>query len=359
MEKKNQIESLLEKFLLGNCTTEETQMLYDYLNKTGDSKNIEQYLTSVWEQNPNSENINSEKIWAKINAVIETKRASEKRKGKFLLIQICKYAAIVLLSIGISRVLFPGHQLPAMGNGYNEFTVPYGSKSTLVLSDGTKVWLNSGSKFKYPDQFLTKERIVYLEGEAFFDVAHNPQRPFIVKTRGINVKAYGTKFNVKSFPEENIIETALVSGSVVVEKTDKLGNILKNMQMIPNQVVVYSLKQGEFNVKLSEENPIEKQSKQVDKTQKIRPIVPIEPEAIQLVTSWKDNKLNFKKEPLESLIIRMQRWYNVNITLTNDQIKNYTFTGTFDLETIEQALQALQLTFPFKFTIDKNNIEIK
>lgn len=357
MEKNNQIESLLDKFLLGNCTDEEMQTLYDYLNKTGNSKELEQYLTGAWEHSDYKENMNADQVWNKINTSIEAKKAFKKHKGKSILLQISKYAAIVLLTIGISRAFFTKHQEPAaMGNGYNEFSVPYGSKSTLVLSDGTKVWLNSGSKFKYPDRFSTNDRIVYLEGEAFFDVAHNPKRPFIVKTREINVKAYGTKFNVKSFPDENIIETALISGSVVVERTDKSGNI-KNMKMTPNQVVVYSMKQGEFTIKIAENSGEKKQN--MERIQPISPIEPIMPESIELVTAWKDNKLSFKKEPLESLIIRMQRWYNVNITLTNYQIKNYTFTGTFDTETIEQALQALQLTFPFKFTIDKNNIEIK
>ena len=357
MEKNNQIESLLKKFLSGNITGGETQRLYDQLNKTGNSKDIDNYLNSIWEKSAYLKNINLDNVWDKINSAIQTKKVNEKRKGKSILFQTSKYAAIILLSMGLSALLFNRHKVPVTltGTGFNEFTVPYGSKCTLVLSDGTKVWLNSGSKFKYPDQFLTKDRIVFLEGEAFFDVAHNPKRPFIVKTREINVKAYGTKFNVKSFPDENIIETALVSGSVVVEKTDKTGKIIRDMRMTPNQVVVYSMNQGEFQVKPTESHS-EKQKKSEDKD---KIISPIEPETIQLATSWKDNKLSFKKEPLESLIIRMQRWFNVNITLKNDQIKNYTFTGTFDTETIEQALEALQLTFPFKYTIDKNNIEIR
>jgi ferric-dicitrate binding protein FerR (iron transport regulator) len=361
---QKQIQYLLEKQSSGSISPEELGELYLLLNSTEKANVIELFSDHVWSQASSSENTTvSNKSWENIQkSIAPSITVGERSSTRSIGFQILKYAAIILITVGLTWLFFNArengfkHQL-----AFNEFRVPYGSKSTLILPDGTKIWMNSGSRIRYPEKFAPEDRTIYLEGEAFFDVTHNPKRPFIVKTSDINIKVYGTRFNVKSFPEESIIETALVSGSVEIERTNSQGKVLNNIRMQPNQIVSYSKMKGDFVSDIPVEKPKEEHKvvavASAGKVNEVKPIVPVT--VIDLVTSWKDEKLLFKKENFEDIIIKMQRWYDVKITLQNENLKKCTFTGTFDKETVEQALDALRLTYPFTFTINKNIIVIK
>jgi transmembrane sensor len=360
---QKRIQYLLEKQASGTLSSEDIAELYRLLNNSENISKIENYSDQIWEQSHSgSDVLTSPKIWNNINQKLNlTTPEPFVPYRKIVGLQVIKYAAIVLLSVGLTWLFFSSKER-AMQNklSYNEFSVPYGSKSTLVLPDGTKIWMNSGSKIRYPEKFAPNDRTIYLEGEAFFDVTHNPQRPFIVKTSDINIKVYGTRFNVKSFPEENIIETALLSGSVEIERTNSTGQVLNNIKMVPNQVVSYLKRKGEFVSDIPSVNASEqKKVVAIVSSGKVNEIKSISISPIELVTSWKDEQLIFKKENIQNIIVKMQRWYDVKITLQNEDIKKCIFTGTFDKETVEEALDALKLTYPFTFTINKNIIVIR
>ena len=174
----------------------------------------------------------------------------------------------------------------------------------------------------------------------------------------MNIRVFGTRFNVKSFQEEKNIETTLISGSIVIEKTDHRGNIIQNVRLKPNQIVSYSKENEKFLIRTSENNPEKKPEAGRNVPEPITIAEPKIKQTIDMAISWKDNKLTFKRDSIYGLITKLQRWYDVEITLENKDLKNSTFTGTFDNETIEQALDALKLTTHFSYSIDKNRIII-
>ena len=232
---------------------------------------------------------------------------------------------------------------------YNEIVVPLGAKSIVTLSDGTKVWLNAGSKLRYPVNFLAKSREVYLEGEAFFDVAKMKSKLFVVKTFNLNIKVYGTQFNVKSYPEENQIQTTLVKGSVAIESTTEKNTIY----LKPNQTVTYY---KSIPKKSSAEKPkpeVASKNKKIDVADKVVMIPEIDPLPI---TSWKDSLWIIDGEELDHLAVKLERRFNVRISFQSESLKKYRFSGTLKEETFEQVLKIIRLSAPIQYSIENNNV---
>ncbi len=365
MNEESKITELIDKFVNDCISIEELQLLHKYLNHEVNNDEIEAYSRKIWQHNKNIHNITTENTWNKIKSRIAEDKSikiSFQKPIPRIIYNILGYAAaftvFVLVSWSIYR--FYTYKTSLAENAYNEYIVPYGSKSTVILPDGSKIRLNSGSKIKYSGDFNKGERIVFLEGEAFFDVKHAENKPFVVKTAVLNIRVFGTRFNVKSFKEEKNVETTLISGSVLIEKVDKNGRVIQNIQLKPNQIITYSKAEDQFMLKTSA-LPVEERSAKDHSIPKIEPIITIEPvisKSVEEATSWINNKLTFRGDSINTLISKLQRWYDVEITLKNKNLDKSTFTGTFDKETIEQALNALKLTTHFSYTIDKNKITI-
>jgi ferric-dicitrate binding protein FerR (iron transport regulator) len=365
MNEESKITELIEKYISNIISDKELQLLYKYLNHEENNDAIEAYSRKKWQHNKNIHNITTENTWNKIKSRIAEDKSikiSFQKPIPRIVYTIIGYAAALALIILVSWSIyhFYTNKGSLAGNAYNEYIVPYGSKSTVILPDGSKIRLNSGSKIKYSGDFNKGERIVFLEGEAFFDVKPSEKKPFIVKTAVLNIRVFGTRFNVKSFKEEKNVETTLISGSVVVEKVDKNGRVIQNIQLKPNQIITYSKAEDQFMLKTSALS-VEERSAKEHNIHKIEPIITIEPvigKSVEEATSWVNNKLTFRGDSINTLISKLQRWYDVEITLKNKNLNKSTFTGTFDNETIEQALNALRLTTHFSYTIDKNKITI-
>lgn len=235
---------------------------------------------------------------------------------------------------------------------YNEIVVPLGAKSQVTLSDGTKVWLNAGSKLRYPMQFGKLNREVYLEGEGFFDVTHNKDKLFLVRTSDITIKVYGTQFNVKSYPDENKVSTTLVKGSVAIETR---GNKKPPTYLKPNQTAIF-YKTG---IAIPPESlPRPKAAVKQESVQANDIVVAHEVDPAP-VTSWKDKRWVIDSEELGKLAIILERRYNVKITIEDGDLKNYKFSGILTEETFEQVLKIIQLSAPIQFSIDHNHVIIK
>lgn len=266
---------------------------------------------------------------------------------------------IILLSAGTGYLLY--RTAYDTGNHFssNEVVVPKGSRTRIVLEDGSIVWLNAQSTLKYPASFSRHKRNVELTGEAYFDVVKDTDRPFIVKTSEIRINVLGTKFNVKAYPNDDVIETTLESGLIHVEKVRQSGNGNNTIVLRPRQKLV--LYKGSMNAEISEVNSGAEQAEGKQSIAK-----PEEPKKsnlysdydTELATSWKDGKLIFKSESLDILARRLEKCYNVNIRIADSSLNHKTYTGTFEKETVEQALEALCFASGIKFTIEKNNIVI-
>ncbi len=242
----------------------------------------------------------------------------------------------------------------------NEISTRPGSKSKVQLPDGSVVWLNAGSKLVYNKDFGKETREVTLTGEGFFDVTKNKEKPFIISTSSIKIKVLGTAFNVKAYPEDKQTETSLIRGSIEVTIRNR-----------PNDKIILSPSE-----KLVVENDIAKvESGSIGKIKKTGNIVRTELPGISTLMAinklkynpvdstvaeiqWVNNKLVFRDESFGELAIRMERWYDVQIDITDPRIAEERLNGIFDSETIIQALDALKEFIPFKYEKDGNNIII-
>ena len=240
-----------------------------------------------------------------------------------------------------------------------ETVAPLGAKSQVFLIDGTKVWLNAGSRLLYSTDFGQSNREVQLEGEGYFEVAKNTELPFEVKTSKLRIRAIGTAFNVKAYPGEETIETILVEGEVEVIRTsdDEQSDALI---MKPKQRLTLLKNTDEilFEVKASQKEPTESSpvlaEKEVDQKLKY-----IESHKDLIVnTSWKDKRWRIESEELGSFAVKLERKYNVNIQFMDKDLPKYKFNGTFEEEPIEEVLRAVSLAAPVKFSIKGNNVSL-
>jgi len=217
---------------------------------------------------------------------------------------------------------------------YNELHIPYGKTYKLVLSDGTLVHLNAGSSLKYPIKFIPGlQRKVFLKGEALFDVVKNKEQPFVVNSKDIDIKVYGTLFNVSSYSEDEAINTVLVHGSVGVTPSKKTE---KNQQQ-----KIQILKPGQ----LGAWNKKEKKIAVTNVNTKIH-------------TAWAEGKLLFKKMSFKLIRKKLERHYNVIIKNNNTQLDQKIYNASFEVETIEEVLASFRKNYAIEYTIENNQIII-
>lgn len=206
-------------------------------------------------------------------------------------------------------------------NELNHLFVPFGRNSSIKLPDGTLAFLNAGSQLDYPDTFEGNKREVSLSGEGYFEVKHNAEKPFIVKTYKMDVEVLGTKFNLSAYASDNIIETILVEGKVKLKKT---GFSLLNTDQIltPNQRAAYYPEDGKTNIS------------EVD---------------VNNYISWRDGYLNFETLALNRVVKRLERYYNIRIIMEDPFLGMKTISGKLSLnEEPERVLDVLAKTASIK-----------
>lgn len=257
-------------------------------------------------------------------------------------------AACVILLIIISFVVGKQHLPNEQKNLYTQIIVPIGEKAQIRLPDNTQVWINSGSSLKYPVNYGTESREVFLEGEAYFDVTKQNGKLFIVNTKDVRIKVLGTAFNVKSYGLEKTVETTVVRGLVQVESISSVsGAVLVN----PNEKATYIkvLKQLAVTSTSKPNQMVEKQVRPIQ-------ISKINPET---VISWKDQHLIFTDEMFRDMIVKMERWYNIKIEINDTSLLSERYNGKFvHNENIYQVLEAIKLTTPINYKIENDVVTI-
>jgi len=212
---------------------------------------------------------------------------------------------------------------------YNSIIVPKGGEYNLTLSDGTQIWLNSNSKLRYPTKFSGKERLVELEGEAYFDVSKNKDFPFVVKMNDIQVKVLGTSFNINAYSEENNIITTLVEGKV--EVNDRLRK--QKEILAPNDQFCINKHNGNFKKTIVDTD---------------------------IFTAWKNGRFVFQNERLEDIMNRLSRWYNVEVLFMNNECKDIKFSGDLArYEDFKSVLEMIGLTNKVRFSIKSRSVIVK
>ena len=207
-----------------------------------------------------------------------------------------------------------------------------GTKSTIVLPDGSKIWLNADSKIKYPPAFAGRLREVYLSGEAFFDVAKDATKPFIIHLSKGTVKVVGTSFNIRAYENEKLIETSVSTGRVAfIPASTKAVQQPDTIFITPNNKVRYSLNDDQ---------------------------VKIEPTAAAEDKAWTEGKLIFKALTLEEIAIELERNFGKKVVFVDEEPKQYRLTGTFENNSLEDILFYLSKTKNFNYTITNSELLI-
>lgn len=226
-----------------------------------------------------------------------------------------------------------------------------GAKSRLLLPDGSVVWLNSGSRISYPASFTDSLREVELEGEAYFDVAKNAGRPFVVHTRDIDIKVLGTVFNVKCYPEDNKTEATLISGLVQVSKTGDARQ--EPLLLHPHEKVVINRLPESVSAGTDGTARSAAPNDMIIKHLKVNAA-----DTAMAETAWVYNKLVFDGEDFREISAEIERWYNVKIFINDSAVARYRFHAKFENESITEVLSALRVSLPFTFKITNNEVNI-
>ncbi len=336
MDKKKFIK-LLTKQLSNEATFEEKKQL-ETLLKNDEYKDLYDWVLNEWNNKNSNPNFNLERGLDKLKNKITIYEPSfsweNKTTPKFSHHKnILKIAASIIL---FATVLFYlvnfFNNTPQQRYTLNEKSTHAGQKSILTLFDGTKIVLNANSKLKYPTRFGKTSRDVYLEGEAYFEVVHNLEKPFIVHTNRISTLVLGTKFNVSAFPDEEDISISLVEGKVSVFNKTENENV-SQVQLKPHQQFVYNKKEHEEKVRRFN---------------------------IVKVVGWKDNSFVFENEPLTKVFKKLERAFGVefDIILKNNR-KDYRIKANIKNESFWGVVETIKYTTGLDYKVVNNNNEIE
>lgn len=333
MKYEKSINHLIEQYMKGEATREELEDIFSLFEAPSEKLNLKNVIYDAWQKEtgfdlqPEPEFLSE--ILDKVHKQIGIKNdiRQNHKKIRKIIRTVSKVAAILL--IGILAGFFM-HRLDVPNPVYYTSIAPKGSISQMILPDSTIVFLNAGSEIKYTINNRNRHRDVFLDGEAWFEVTKNKEKPFIVHTPFYNVKVHGTKFNVKAYKSEQEILTTLEEGSVEVVS----GNlkIKENTFLKPGEQLAYNAK---------------------DNTLKISNV------ETRLFSSWKDNKLIFINMNLRELIVLLERKFGVDIEVADNIVLDYHYDGTIKDETILEVLDLLKETLPIRYKIDGQKVIIQ
>lgn len=366
---------LLSKKLTGEATAGELESLDELISTNPEWKSVMDNMVELWHSKPVAEKPTHDHK-AEDAYLVHINRLKEKAPDFKTYSRSAEYntdaepaarrrpfykhwityacAAVVVIVASVYPVLNGKDgrlETAAIKNPANEISINRGSRTKIVLRDGSQVWINSGSKLTYNEAFKGATRDVQLDGEAYFDVVKDAAHPFIVHTSGIDIKVLGTAFNVKAYKAEPTIEATLIRGSIEVFNHSQPG--ASNIMLKAHEKLVYNKYPDGIKEKLAIIKPAD--SPFSISIEALRKNIP---DSNILETAWVYNKLIFEEERFEDLAIKMERWYNVNINIEDEKLKDYKMSGSFVNETAEEAIKILQFLVPFKYSIKNSEIKI-
>ena len=320
INKDSDIEIIISRYLSKEATPEEIKVLDDWISAT--PENYRSFLSqkNVWEVSHlafNPEEIDVDSAHRKVmEQILHPNQPVSVRPKLSFLHYWQQVAAILLLPLLILSAYLYFKPASQIAETYQELFTPYGTWSVVNLPDGSKVWLNAGSSLKYPTQFNDKQRVVSMQGEAYFEVESDKEHPFIVKTKQLTVEATGTAFNVNAYAPDHVAAVTLVKGKVAVTLDQK-----KTISLSPGEKIDYNLATSLYNV---------------NKTNTYK------------WCSWKDGILIFRDDPLEYVFKRLGQTYNVEFILKDAELGKYSYKATFEGESLNEILRLLEMSAPIR-----------
>ncbi len=320
---------LLPRLFAGKTTQAERDQLSEWMeSESADNDTNEEWVNA----SSNLDDDTIDEIWNNIDSKITKKRILPFRKIfsvriAYSSLKVAAMLALIVCGLAGAYLFYnlDGDKEHDQGQLYT-FQVERGQKGSLRLADGTMVYLNSDSKITFDGSYNTQKREINLEGEAFFEVAKNPNKKFIVKCNGVDVEALGTKFNVKAYPSDSTITTTLAEGKV------KVSSEAESVFLLPNDVASYNIKN--------------------------RRIVSSTVGDVSVADFWRKGSLVFDSEPLSSIASTIERMYGVTINIKDPKIRNIKFSGTIKNSSLSNVLYVISLTYPITYHIDEDVINI-
>ena len=308
---------LLQKYVEGSITAEEVETVVDWLD--ADEKHVKEFMTL-------------HKLYD-ISILNQSTQGRKKEKVartvfRRIVIELLKVAAIALILFSGNFLLQKDDQMDSLPS-FQTLYVPAGQRAELILPDSTKVWLNANSKLVYPSSFKEGIRQVELDGEAYFDVRHNGDNPFVVRTKSMNVTVLGTEFNVSAYSGIEEFNIALLRGSVELNSPD----LSRKYRMTAGEQVLY--RDGKY---------VSDQIGSMD------------------YFKWKEGLLSFNNQPIHVIIEKLRLYYDIRIEVADLPFLKERYSGKFRVKDgIEQVLKVLQLEHKFTYVKDNelNLITIK
>jgi len=361
---KQKIEDeLLFRFLTEKVTAEESGQVAQWCDESVENQRmLEQlYFTlKVSDCLGVMQSVDRDQSWSKLRKRIRQQALTAKRRLAFQRLQ--RVAAVLFLPVVALTVWLTVQK--------NEIPIPFieqhsnpGMVVSFELPDGSKVWLNGGSRLRYPGMFKGKYREVQISGQGYFEIARNAQQPFIVrKDETFSLEVLGTSFNLAAYDDEDIIETTLVEGSLRL-KLLQHGEVVQRV-MKPNEKVIYAKGTQSESVQVATAVPSEAQTvapvrmptRMIPETVKVAKVDP------QYDIAWKEQKILFRNHPMEEVIRTLGRYYNVRFVVKDEKVMDSAITGTFTNEQLPQIMEYLMIASGIKYHIipvSAENEEIK
>jgi ferric-dicitrate binding protein FerR (iron transport regulator) len=324
MDSEKLIHKIAEKKAL-----KDSEELLNYVSESGE--NTKEYIRykTLWAMLQTGNEMDEETINKGFSAV---KRGVKGRRNS-LLLTIAKYAAIIILAVSAGYFV----QYTDFKNeiAMNEISVPKGNRTSVVLPDGTKVWLSNGTRLVYPESFVGDFRNVQLEGEGFFEVTHDKDHPFIVNVGQHRIKVLGTKFAVVAYPDDDKVKAELVSGKIQFDiHIGGTEDNYKSFMVNPMHNLVYDKTSGKMYHSTIPDG---------------------------FYDYWQNGVYSFTNESFDSLATKIARIYNVEIIFGDEELKTRTFTGTLSVDdNIYTLMEAFKIASgkPFEYTFESGKIYI-
>ncbi len=337
---------LLKKYCGNRCTDEELRVVLAWFEESARTSEGKSLLHKIWEDVSDEEGnpeVNFDLLLDKIHHEVNLTQSKKllqithqnlvkyKRRENFLKILMRAAAILLLPALGFGFFMSVKYQstrksLASVNQAYNEIFSSVDAITKVTLPDGSNVWLNHSSSLKYPAMFRGKNRNVELNGEGYFEVVHNSKIPFIVKAGEIQIKAIGTTFNIMAYPDDDKIETSLINGLVELERTKPNGDVIPLLKMKSTDLAVFEKSNYEINTRTIDDDRY---------------------------FSWKDGKLVFNGEPMEDVVKKLSRWFNVDIQIKDPELRELTYTATFVHETLPQVMELMSLMSPVRYSISE------
>lgn len=328
---RNLIEAMLPGYFSKSLTVEETRLVDDWKNASNDNASLFEEYYRLWKSMgllKEMEAVDTVKALKTVNNKIETEKIS---KYRFITI-LSRIAAVLFIPLLCYTLAISLSGKTKVGGGKSDIawqtiSTSVGMRGSINLPDGSRVTLNSGSEIKYPTRFTKGTREVQLTGEAFFEVTKDKRHPFIVKTGKLNVEVLGTTFNVSAYNDDKPVEVVLATGRINLFSGE--GREKKSLGILqPGHRAVYN----------PLDNKISVSGVDTDK-----------------YLAWREGNIIFRDDSMSEVINRLERWFNVDIYVADDQILDYEITAKFHDETLEQVLTLLRLSSGIEYSIEKNS----